>query len=324
MTLPFNFKPMLAATLTAQDIYELDYPIAGSGKIDGIRCLIHPTKGPVTRTLKPIPNNWVREYLTEIAPVGLDGELVKIDYITHANNSLAHLLESGVMCSFNDTQSAMMSREGMPMFRFLVFDSFMMEGIHFFDRQSKITEMLLEHDSDGVLGELDGHLVHHRHKILKSPEEVFEYQVQMLGAGYEGIILRKLTGLYKHGRSTQREQGMLKFKEFADAEAVVIGVEELMHNDNEAEQDAFGYTKRSSHIVNLRPSGKLGALKVMDRETGGIFSIGTGFNDSQRVLLWETWEQLMGRIVTYKYQPFGGKTEGIPRFPVFIRFREQE
>ena len=86
-------RPMLAATVKVGDFNNVEWPVLASPKIDGIRCLIHPTLGPVTRTFKPIPNVYIRTMLERIAKGSyLDGELVAVN-------------KQGVI-DFNGTQSA--------------------------------------------------------------------------------------------------------------------------------------------------------------------------------------------------------------------------
>ena len=51
-------KPMLSAT--CKDSSQLVYPVLVTPKLDGIRCLVKDT-GVVSRTLKPIPNKYIRK-----------------------------------------------------------------------------------------------------------------------------------------------------------------------------------------------------------------------------------------------------------------------
>jgi DNA ligase-1 len=129
----------------------------------------------------------------------------------------------------------------------------------------------------------------------------------------------------------------LKIKPFVDAEAVVVGVEELMHNENEAEMSQLGLQKRSSHKDGKVPSGKLGALvcvpysgeydiaRMQGSQPERIiprFRIGTGFDDATRHLLWAQREELFGRIVKYNSMQHG--TLDAPRHPVFLGFRAED
>src|SRR5436190_19600373 len=102
------FRPMLAAPMDSTDILNLQRPLIISPKVDGIRCVVHPELGPVTRSLKPIRNTYIRQYLNIPMLKGLDGELI-VGEITAPD-------------VFNRTTSAVMTEVGSPDFAYYVFD----------------------------------------------------------------------------------------------------------------------------------------------------------------------------------------------------------
>lgn len=284
-------KPMLAGKCT--DIHKLRFPVLATPKIDGIRCLIILQNGQrraVSRNFKPIPNHHVREWLEENCPVGYDGELI---------------VPEG---TFQQTSSAIMSRTGKPDFTYLVFDLVTDIGMGYDERMWNLEHEPTREHVDLVLP-----------LEMQYPGQLEGFEQQCLRDGYEGVMVRSPDGRYKCGRSTEREGLLLKIKRFVDGEAVIFGVEELMHNANPAELDELGRTKRSSHKANQHPRGMLGALLVFDRETGVKFRIGTGFDEQSRRELWKMAVSLPGKIVKYKYQSTGVKEA--PRFPVFLGFR---
>jgi DNA ligase-1 len=118
-----------------------------------------------------------------------------------------------------------------------------------------------------------------------------------------------------------KEGWLLKLKRFADSEAVVLAVNQLMHNTNEATTDKLGHTERSSHKAGKVPALAVGSLLVRDIKTGVDFELGTGFTEDQRYALWKKRGELVSRVVKYKYQPVGVKDK--PRFPVFLGFRDK-
>jgi DNA ligase-1 len=146
-----------------------------------------------------------------------------------------------------------------------------------------------------------------------------DYEAYLIEMGYEGMILRNPLAAYKSGRATKTMRELLKIKRFEDAEAVIIGVEELMHNENEAKVNALGLTERGHKKANLVPGGVLGALVVRD-ENGVEFRIGTGFSQAERADLWMKKDSLIGRIVKYKFLSVGMKNA--PRHPVFLGWRD--
>lgn len=291
-------RPMLAATAHQEDLDKLEYPLWVSPKLDGIRVMNHPEHGVVTRKFKAVPNAYVREAITYLCPFGIDGE-VMLDRFD----------------DFNSVQSAVMTRTGTPDFTYHVFD-------YVFDIESSFDvrkRALLSWFKDSGLNTMENSW---RIKLVPqnevhNAEEVLSYMAKYMAEKYEGIMLRSGASPYKCGRSTLKQQGLLKYKEFADAEGKIIGFEELMHNYNVQTQDAFGLAERSSHQEHFIPGETLGALVVLTQ--WGPLRIGTGFNQAQRELIWKNRAAYEGSIVTFKYQTFGMKD--LPRFPVFKGFR---
>lgn len=293
-----NLRPMLAAK-TPDDITQLRFPLYASPKLDGVRCLIRAGQ-PVSRTLKPIRNAHVKSVLSYVGLEGLDGELV-------VGSPTAPDV-------YRTTNSGVMSFSGIPEFRFFVFDYFLKAEENFHKRLKFLQDLV------GTLN-FKPEIVLHEHRKIGSPDELTEYEKEALSAGYEGIVVRALEAPYKHGRSTLREQGMVKIKRFMDAEATVVGAEELMHNDNEAMTNELGYTERSAHQENQVPMGMLGAL-IVETPEGVRFKIGTGFTATLRSELWHRKDSLVGQLVKYKYFDVGVKDK--PRHPVFLGFRDRE
>lgn len=286
-------RPMLAAH-APEDLEALRYPLLASPKLDGIRCLIINGVA-VSRTLKPIRNAYIQRQLGRHELNGFDGELIAGD-------------PTAKDC-YLKTNSAVMSAAGEPDVSFFVFDTISDPGLPFSRRLGM---------ANGILS--GGMLVPHRHTRISSAASLEEYEEEMLAEGHEGLILRDPNAPYKFGRSTEKQQAMLKLKRFVDGEAVVVGWEERLHNANEATLDERGYTKRSSHQENKIGTGTLGALLC---EAGDVqFSIGTGFDDATRALLWAQRDTLAGRIVKYKHFPIGVKDR--PRHSVFIGFRHPD
>ena len=282
-------KPMLAAT--PESLLHLQYPVLASPKLDGIRCLIIDGK-PVSRKLLPIPNAHIRKTIEAAGLPELDGELM-------------------VKGSFQDVTSAVMSQSGTPDFEFHVFDTFRNPKASFKDRYAAVAEFVEKAGLPWLK------LV--QHTIIRKAEELIDFEAWAVDeSGYEGIMIRSEAGLYKYGRSTEREGWLLKVKRWTQEEAEVVGYEELMENTNAATTDNVGGTKRSSHKSGLRPLGALGALTV--KNAHGTFNIGTGFNAAQREAFWKEKDSLIGRTVTFKYNEAGMKD--VPRFPVFVGFRD--
>lgn len=304
-----TFKPLLAETV--ESIATLRYPLLVSPKLDGIRCVKRDGKA-LTRKLKPIPNDYVRTWVETNMPDNVDGELMLRDH----------------RAPFSDVSSAIMSKDGEPDFVYNVFDVIRHDPQTGELHADEPFEDRYEHLKRWV-GPGAHHLALVAHVLVETPGELQEVVDAHVDLGYEGSMVRKPIGVYKFGRSTLKEGILLKIKSFVDEEAVVIGVVEQMHNENEATRDALGNVKRSSAKAGKVGTGKLGALQC--RTSDGVeFEIGTGFTDAQRVALWatESWKDgehvREGALVKFKHQPPpGGRSNGVaPRFPVFLGWRE--
>ena len=278
-------KPMLAAKATIEQI-EKHLPMLGSKKLDGVRATVQ--NGVVlSRSLKPIPNEYIQLMLGVFDLEGEDGELI--------------IGPSNAPDVYRTTVSGVMRIAGEPDFTFHTFDNVYRERSYSFHSSVE-----------------NEYCVAHGYELLLTVNEVLEYETKVLNEGYEGVILRAPGALYKHGRSTVKQGHLLKLKRFVDAEAVVIGVEELMHNDNEAVTNELGRTARSSHKEGKRPAGVLGALVCKTME-GVQFNIGTGFTAGMRERYWK--QDLIGELIKYKYFDVGIKVA--PRHPVFLGFRNR-
>lgn len=288
-----TFKPLLAYTVKNPEA--LRFPVLVSPKLDGIRCVIHNDQ-PVSRTLKPIPNLFIQRELGFYPP--FDGELMVGDPLDPA--------------AFNKSTSGIMSRYGEPDFTYWVFDY--VEAA--FLRMSFETRLLMAKET-----------VKHWPRVKLVPhvqannaEELMRLEAHYVGLGYEGVMVRDPRGTYKFGRSTE-SQGLLgKVKRFEDTEGIIVGYEELMHNENEATINNLGYQERSTAQAGQIPGGTLGALIVSHPDWEDTFGIGTGFTADERFTLWQIRDTLRGQSVKFKHQPAGAKDK--PRFPSYLGLRK--
>ena len=183
---------------------------------------------------------------------GVDGELI-------VGNPTAHDV-------FQKTTSGVMSKYGEPDVTLYAFDMWNQTGKTYESRYNTLLEVIYQQPQ-----------VHDvRYNTINTHKELLAYADTQISAGYEGIMLRNPSTTYKYGRATNNTQELLKYKLFEDSEFECVGIEELMHNENELKLDELGYAERSSCKEGLKPSGMLGALilKWKDNET---FKVGTGF-----------------------------------------------
>ncbi len=294
-------KPMLAATL--KDVQQLDYTkgYLATQKLDGIRALMIDGH-LVSRTFKSIRNNHIRALLESILPDGADGEIV---------------------CpgAFQATSSGVMSVDGEPEFIYYMFD-YVKDDLKkpYKERTQDMLQWFIDQGpvKTSSLSKVQLLLP----KPIKDYNHLKMYEAICLDEGFEGVILRTPDGPYKCGRSTAKQEWLLKLKRFCDSEAVILGFGEKMHNDNKATKDNFGHTVRSSHKENKIPTDTLGQLMVRDIHSDVEFNVGSGFNDELRQEIWNNKDKWLNKIIKYKYFPKGVKDK--PRHGIFLGIRDLE
>lgn len=124
---------------------------------------------------------------------------------------------------------------------------------------------------------------------LADTEGLHRHLRSIVQAGGEGLMLHHQDNRYSDGRST----GLFKLKLHDDAEAHVIG-----------------YVPGKGKYT-----GMVGAL-LMRTDSGAQFRIGSGLSDAQRAD-----PPPIGSNVTYRYN--GLTVHGLPRFPRFLRVRDE-
>lgn len=280
-------RPMLAATLTDKKLKDLHYPVLVSPKLDGIRCRVFP-EGAMSRSHKPIPNHYIQKVIKNHPDWQyLDGELTVGD-------------PTAPGC-FNRTQSAAMSEAGEPSFLFHVFDSFQFPELAYFERMNRRITVA-------------SFLKVVMQKIVNNEQELLEYEQWAVEEGYEGIMVRKIDGRYKFGRSTENEGLLWKLKRMQDAEGVIVGVEALKHNENPSFRNEQGISKRSTAKAGRVDTPYIGKFYVKTLQWGEI-KVGTNGGK----FLMQNAPRFLGQTVTFTYQSAGMKDS--PRIPIFKGFR---
>lgn len=316
MHLHEGFKPMLSAK--DFDLSHLKYPLMCSDKYDGIRNCQLPGLGGVSRKVEPIPNLKLRAYFNRPELDGLDGELIY-------GGPTDHKVRQNTQGAWARIEGPHPDDDPARPIDFYVFDDFSDPSLPKAERYLRAKARV------EALG--DPHIKLIVNRLVHSAEEAVEALADAERRGFEGIMLAGLNEPYKFGRSTASynralkkdgvmlidSMGLGKVKSFSDEEGVIVGYEEEMHNANEATTDALGHTKRSTHKENKVGKGTLGAFWVNNPKYPKDFKVGSGFTAAQRKEFWEIRDKLMGRPITYKFQPSG--MDQVPQFTVFVDFR---
>lgn len=291
-----KFKPLLAKDV---DISLLDFESRtyfASPKLDGIRATV--IDGQVySRTKKLIPNKYVQHVFGRPDYNGLDGELI-VGSVTSPD-------------VYRNTNSGVMSIEGEPDVMFHAFDNVSVYDKPYYER---LTILSLRASALEMVVQVP-------HFRVNNLEHLGTIEEDFLLEGFEGLMLRDANMPYKFGRSTAKQQHLLKVKRFSDSEAIILDYDPLFKNENEAVINELGHTSRSSHQENKVAQELLGRLLAKDVHTGIEFYVGSGFTADERKMYWQGRNNLKGLIVKYKFFPVGMK-DGVPRHPIFLGFRD--
>ncbi len=294
-------------------------------KVDGMRVMCHDDAR--SRSWKPWTNRYLQQWVKEFNDLvyGWDGELLPG----------LHSLENVDPEVFRRAMSEVRSEDGAgeSKFTFFLFDHYEMGQQIYQKRLDNITEDVRDAIAQGQIM-ADGIFVGHNYqvKVIVCPtkpvfslEEIDAAHLEFMADGWEGSILRRWSTPYKYNRGTNLDGALTKIKDFEDAEAVITGYHSAYENQNPATLSNLGYTVRSAHQANLVAKDYLGSLDVYLLERPDVqFNIGVfkGLTVGDKTRLLEVGEGLLGRIVNFTHQGYGGGYDK-PRTPVFQRFRDK-
>ncbi len=295
------------------------YPIWMLPKIDGVRALTIRSEF-IARSGKPFRNQKNSEFFSDDLFDGFDGEAV------------TDRVYGGLLC--NETTSALNTIKGEVTVNWCLFD-YILPGANNWEPYHKRYEALVKRVKKVLVEDpaVAQRLWVVPYIVVNSWEEVEAQHETWCKEGYEGSILRDPEGKYKLGTCTPREANYLRLKSFSDSEIEVTGVEQGQSNQNEQTKDTFGYAERSTHKENMVPNGMVGTItgvavaNVKHRgriliKKGDQITVSPGkMSHDQRVYYWEHQEEIIGKIVKYKFFPHGMKSK--PRFPTFQSFRNR-
>lgn len=292
-------KPMLASNY---DESKLVFPLGAQPKIDGVRGL--NLCGQLTgRSLKTFKNKFNTEYFSNQIYMGLDGELAA-ERECHPD-----------LCRL--TTSAMNRIDGNPYVMWHIFD--LLNGATIDLPYGERYSILKDRITNGFVTRVQVVPMH----VCKTLDELLEWDNKWLAAGYEGTIIRDLNGMYKQGRSTVREGGLLRIKRFTEEEALVLEIIEGRENLNEERTNELGNTYRTSHQDNQVPNGLLGSMRCRDLKTDLEIIVSAGsMPHDLRKYYFNNQSEVVGHVIKYKCFPKGVKD--LPRFPTYQSHRAAE
>ena len=252
-------------------------------KLDGVRCLF--TKdGAYSRNHKQFMN--VRHIEMALKPffdqhpdVILDGELY--------NHKLKRDFEKIISLVRKQKPTDTDRLDAQHLVQFHVYDYF--DGVMYDSYDTRRDQLICSNIYDAQIKYVHA-------QPVKSYEQARDFHATYLSEGYEGSIIR-LDGVYKHGRSYD----LMKFKDFSDTEATIIGYE-------------VGKGKRS---------GTLGKFLMID-DDGVKFGCppGKGYTYKDLAHMLKNIDQFIGQRATFTY--FQRTQAGSYRHPLFKTIRNYE
>lgn len=294
---------LLKVTLSSDLPEEPNFPLYGSFKYDGVRGSIQE-QAFYMRSLKPVVNRYIQSQLDGWDLPRFDGELI----IGKPNET----------ATFRRTTSGVRDHGGEPDFKFYVFDIMLDKGDQrFFRARNRFLQNL------SAIGQLPPWIEIVKQTLINNMAELFAFNKKALDLGYEGIVLRDPECLYKHGRATEKQGQFMRMVPWARDEAVVIGMEEQVTNNNPKTINELGRSTRSTHKENMVPNGKLGAF-LMRHSNGMEFKIGNGdgMTHEFRETAWSFKDFWMGKIITYRHKTVGGYDK--PRQAQYVGIRSPD
>ena len=277
-----TLKPMLAHKFDDSRV-DWSQPVYIQPKLDGVRCLF--TKdGAYSRTGKQFKNLAHIElvlipFFKQYPDVILDGELY--------NHELKHDFEKIISLVRKQKPTADDRLEAKELVQFHVYDYF--DGVIYDSYKTRMHQLVNSAIYDVQIKYVPAYLVDSYNYARKMHADFLEQ-------GYEGSIIR-LDGLYKHGRSYD----LMKFKDFSDTEATIIGYE-------------TGKGKRE---------GTLGKF-IMQDDDGNEFGCppGKGYNYKDLTNMLDNIGEYIGKRATFTY--FQRTQAGSYRHPLFKCIRNYE
>ena len=279
-----KIKPMLAHKFDEARIDFKDFTYM-QPKLDGVRCLF-TRDGAFSRTGKQFMNvrhieMALKSFFDQHPAMVLDGEL----YNHKLNRDFEKIIS--LVRKQKPTDTDRLDAQHLVQFHCYDYTNILMNNM--VNYRYRLDQLICSNIYDAQIKFVET-------KRVKSLKAAKDFHTRKLAEGYEGSILRTNTP-YKHGRSF----GLMKFKDFSDTEATIIGYE-------------LGKGKRT---------GTLGKFIMLDDE-GVKFGCppGKGYTYKDLANMLSEIDSYVGKRATFTY--FQRTKAGSYRHPLFKALRNYE
>ena len=285
-----TIKPMLAHKFNPDKAV---FPALMQPKLDGVRC-VFTKHGAFSRTGKEFKNV---DHITEtLKPLFEQYPFIKLDGELY-NHKLKDDFEKIISLVRKTKPTFEHRKEAEKLVQYHVYDLlYPLSNPTYEERLDDLIDIIAQSTYDGHFLNFD-HIKMTKTVYIKNYEEAKKWHDKFLNEGYEGSIYRNPDGLYKGTRSWD----LMKFKDFSDAEATIVGYE-------------VGKGKRK---------GTLGKFLMQD-DDGNQFGCppGKGYDYNQMTTMLNNIHLYMGQRATFTY--FQRTQAGSYRHPLFKCIRDYE
>ena len=288
-----TIKPMLAHKF---DPDKAVFPALLQPKLDGVRC-VFTKDGAFSRTGKEFKN--VDHIVETLEPLFKQYPYLKLDGELY-NHKLKDDFEKIISLVRKTKPTFEHRKEAEKLVQYHIYDIIPLKhvvlGATYEERLDRLIDVIAEKTYDGHFIDND-HVRLTKTVYIENIDEAKEWHKNFLNEGYEGSIYRNPDGLYKRTRSWD----LMKFKDFDDAEATIIGYE-------------LGKGKRQ---------GTLGKF-IMQDDAGIQFGCppGKGYSYKDLAAMIDNISDFIGQRATFTY--FQRTKAGSYRHPLYKCIRNYE
>ncbi len=209
-------KPMLAHKFNPDKAV---FPALLQPKLDGVRC-VFTKQGAFSRTGKEFKN--VDHIIKTLEPLFKQYPYIKLDGELY-NHKLKDDFEKIISLVRKTKPTFEHRQEAKKLVQYHIYDIVPLEHVKFAtyeERLDRLIDIIAERTYDGHFIDND-HVRLTKTVYIENMDEAKEWHEKFLNEGYEGSIYRNPDGIYKGTRSWD----LMKFKDFHDAEATIVGYE---------------------------------------------------------------------------------------------------
>lgn len=297
---------------------DFKFPLLASTKIDGARCCFLNGE-MLTCSLKKVPNKQLQEKFEYLKKFSKDHNIILDGEIYSPDCTFQEIISYFMTQDFKDKKSIKKFNRVVEIPDHLEFYCF--DVICNGNSNQPFQERLLKIDELFLQGTVRRFL---KNTVINNLKELENLFYTVITRGEEGLMLRSPQGIYKYNRATLKENIIYKMKPFMTFDGKIIGFVQSteVNEDAEKKTNELGHSVTSKKKDDRHTIEKCSAVYV-DYE-GQELKVTLAMTDEEKEEIWKNQKNYLNRWIEYKAMRVGMKEGGLPRHPVFIRFREDK